>query len=719
MQRSRRFLAIAAIAASLCCPSIVMAMPDPALRNGAVLGSAASFAVLGESAVTSSGATRVTGNLGVSPGTAVSGFPPGTVRIGAIYRDEAIARQAHRDLAAAYDDLSGRRCTGVLTGSRLAPGVYCADAFVLHGTLILDAGGDPDAVWIFRGTTSLLADPESKVLVTGGGSEGNVYWHVGTTAGIGANATFAGTILARNGITIESGATITGRTLTQNGVVTLDSSSVNACCKTLTVSPLALPGGMECSSYSATLTASGGMASYTFALTSGTLPAGLTLSPAGIISGKPAAGGSSTFTVTATDANGCPGTAAYTIEIVPCGSTAIVLSPPTLPSGTVGSDYVAAMTASGGTAPYAFSVTCGALPPGIAMTPAGVLSGVPTTVGIFTFTITATDATGAKGCRTYTITIDLPIPPVIMIEPASLAGGVVGTFYSETLTASGGTAPYTFIVPPASLPPGLTRTFTGTSIEISGTPTKDGTFPIPIRATDANGFFVETVRTIDVVDVPVLPCLITVTPLSLPDAIVGTAYSEALTAAGCTPPHTFEQAGGTIPAGLTLSSAGVVSGIPTVAGPFAFTVKATDAIGRSTPPLPTITIVVACPTITLTPATLPRGKVGTFYDKTITAGGGTAPYTFVVSGDLPDGLTATYSNTTVKISGFPTAVDTHHFTITAIDHYGCQVTRPYSIQIRSAVFSPLDIPTLSEWLLALFTLLMAGAGIACIRKWGG
>jgi hypothetical protein len=713
MQRSRRFLAIVATVAPLCCASIAVAMPDsPSLQNGAVLGSTAGFAVFGGSAVTSSGATRVTGNLGVSPGTAVNGFPPGTVSIGAIYRDDAIARQAQRDLASAYDELSERTCTASLSGSHLAPGIYCAEAFVLHGTLILDAGGDSDAVWILRVATSLLADAESKVLVVGGGSEGNVYWQVGTTATIGDKATFIGTILARSGIAVGSGATITGRALTQSGVVTLASSSINACCKPLTVSPSVLPGGMECAEYNATLTASGGMAPYTFTLTSDALPAGLTLSPAGVLSGKPTTGGSSTFTVTATDANGCPGTAAYTIEIVPCGSTLVVLSPLPLPSGTVNSEYVAAVTASAGTAPYTFSVTCGTLPPGIAMTLTGVLSGVPTKAASFTFTITATDATGAKGCRTYTIKIE-PIrdpPPEITIEPATLPVGIVGMIYRATLTVSGGTPPYTFIVPPESLPPGLERALLPSTIEIFRVPEKEGEYIIPITVIDTT-HTVGTTRLIRVVEPP-KPCVLA--DQTLPPGIVGAAYGPAMIeASGC---FGFEPID-PLPPNLGLSPNGTVSGTPIVEGKFIFTVKATGANGVAT--TARISIVVACPTITLTPDTLPRGKVGTFYDRTITASGGTAPYTFDIVGDLPDGLIPTYTNTTARISGFPTTVDTYHFTITATDSYGCKVTQPYTIRIRPAVVSTLGIPTLSPWLLSFFSLLMAAAGITCIRKWGG
>jgi hypothetical protein len=687
----RHMLALVGILLSL--PAGAMAQRAPDLR------SAAAFAVLGGSAVTSSGDSRIAGNAGVSPSHTVSGFPPATVRLGAIYLDEAIARQAQRDLAAASAEVAAATCTATSIGSRVTPGVHCLDTLELEGTLILDAGDDADAVWIFRIATSLVARPESKVLVLGAG---DVYWQAGTVT-IGARAAFTGSILARGDVTIGPSASITGRALTQQGVVTLDSSNINACCKPLTHVSALLPRGTECSTYSATLAASGGMAPYTFALSSGALPPGLTLSPAGTIAGRPTAGGRATFTVTATDANGCPGTAEYTIDIASCGSTAIALSPMRLDGGTVGDEYRQSITATGGIAPYTFSVTCGTLPPGLQLSTAGVLSGVLRTEGSFTFTVTATDAAGATGCRTYTVRIC----PAITIGPPVLPDGEVGTPYCLPLTASGGTAPYTFTVPAGRLPPGIAPS-------LCGTPTQRGDFTFLITVTDANGCTATASRRIHIEPKAEPPCIIRLEPADLPDGIVGTAYSVRIAATGCEP-HTFSIAG-SLPPGISGPSAdGTLSGVPTTPGTYDFTITVTGANGAFI--VRPYRIVVACPAIVLTPPILAIGETGTPYDETITATGGTGPYTFTVIGDLPDGLTPTFTDTAVRIAGTPTVTGSFPFTIEVHDRYGCTGTRPYEIKIVAAG-PPVLVPTLSEWMLALFSILLAAAGIAVIRRGG-
>ncbi|MCA1713630.1 MAG: autotransporter domain-containing protein, partial [Gammaproteobacteria bacterium] len=160
----------------------------------------------------------------------------------------------------------------------------------------------------------------------------------------------------------------------------------------------------------------------------------------------------------------------------------IVLAPPTLPGGTAGTAYNQTITASGGTAPYTFAVTAGSLPAGLSLSASGVLSGTPTAAGTFNFTVTATDANGFTGTQGYAITI---AAPSIVLAPAALPNGTAGTAYNQTITASGGTAPYTFAVIAGALPPGLTLSASGV---LSGTPTLPGTYSFTVRATDQNGF---------------------------------------------------------------------------------------------------------------------------------------------------------------------------------------------------------------------------------------
>ena len=200
----------------------------------------------------------------------------------------------------------------------------------------------------------------------------------------------------------------------------------------VTVSPASLPAATAGTGYSQTLNASGGTAPYTFAITAGALPAGLTLNPSGILSGTPTASGSFNFTVSATD-SGIPtaGNRAYTLTVA---SPTLTLPAKTLPDGTAGQAYSTSITpASGGIAPYTYAVSAGALPAGISLDSAtGALSGTPTAPGNFSFTVAATDSTsGTPGpvSRSFTLAI---VASTLTITPSNLPGGTDGSAYSQT-----------------------------------------------------------------------------------------------------------------------------------------------------------------------------------------------------------------------------------------------------------------------------------------------
>ncbi|MFN7970763.1 MAG: putative Ig domain-containing protein [Acidobacteriota bacterium] len=252
-------------------------------------------------------------------------------------------------------------------------------------------------------------------------------------------------------------------------------------CPTITVSPASLPNGTVGTPYSQTITASGGTAPYTFAVTAGALPNGLTLTAGGVLSGTPSATGTFNFTVTATDSAACTGSRAYTI-VISSGCGVITLSPATLPGGTVGIPYSQTITASGGTAPYTFAVTAGTVPTGLSLSAGGVLSGTPTTPGTFNFTVTATDNAGCTGSQAYSVVVSPQGCGTITLAPATLPSGTVGTGYSQTITASGGTAPYTFAVTAGTLPAGLALASGGV---LSGVPSAVGTYNFTVTATDA------------------------------------------------------------------------------------------------------------------------------------------------------------------------------------------------------------------------------------------
>lgn len=203
------------------------------VKNAPLFGAADSFAVLAGTTVTNAGSpdlTVVTGDLGVSPGTSVTGFPPGTV-IGTIHINDSVAAQAQIDLAIAYNDAAARTPSTTVTGDTLGgktlgPGIYDGGALALTGTLTLDGGGDTEAVWIIRAESTLDTAASSEVVLSGGARAINVYWVVGSSATLGASSIFKGNIMAHTSITVGALAVIDGRTLAQNGAVTLDSDLI-------------------------------------------------------------------------------------------------------------------------------------------------------------------------------------------------------------------------------------------------------------------------------------------------------------------------------------------------------------------------------------------------------------------------------------------------------------------------------------------------------------
>jgi hypothetical protein len=215
------------------------------------LGTADSFAVLAGSTVTNTGPSVISGDLGVSPGTAVTGFPPGTVTAGTIHAADALALQAEGGLTTAYNDAAGRSSTATisadLAGGTLGPGVYTsASSLGLTGDLTLDARGDPNAVFVFQAGSTLTVGSGSRVLLVGGAQPCNVFWQVGSSATIGSNSAFAGNILALTSISLTTGAKLTGRALARNGAVTLDTNTITkAACASQTSTPPAgsLPPG--------------------------------------------------------------------------------------------------------------------------------------------------------------------------------------------------------------------------------------------------------------------------------------------------------------------------------------------------------------------------------------------------------------------------------------------------------------------------------------------
>ena len=222
-------------AASKCLAVLSLVLGLGALASSAQasvpLGTADSFAVLAGSTVTNTGPSVISGDLGLSPGNSVTGFPPGTVTAGTIHPADNVALQAQADLTIAYNDAAGRSSNATisadLAGNTLTPGVYTsATSLGLSGDLTLDAQGDPDGVFVFQAGSTLIAGPGSRVLLIGGAQACNVFWQVGSSATIDTSSAFTGSILALTSISLNTGATLEGRALARNGAVTLDTNVI-------------------------------------------------------------------------------------------------------------------------------------------------------------------------------------------------------------------------------------------------------------------------------------------------------------------------------------------------------------------------------------------------------------------------------------------------------------------------------------------------------------
>ncbi|MDB6113011.1 MAG: hypothetical protein JWR69_4761 [Pedosphaera sp.] len=215
--------------------TLALACPHQSATAGELpvtLGSAGNYAVLSGQTVTSTGQSIILGNLGVSPGSAVTGFPPGMV-IGRIDRANSAAALAQRALTTAYNDAAGRSTApvavaGNLGGRTLAPGLYKSTSGleISSGNLTLDAKGNANAVFIFQMASTLTTTSGRKVILTGKAQAANVFWQVGSSATLGTTTVFKGNILALTSISLATGATLEGRALARNGSVTMQDNDI-------------------------------------------------------------------------------------------------------------------------------------------------------------------------------------------------------------------------------------------------------------------------------------------------------------------------------------------------------------------------------------------------------------------------------------------------------------------------------------------------------------
>lgn len=219
------------------CSILILIFVSTVVANGSMinipLGAANSFAVLAGSSVTSTGGTAIQGDVGVSPGSSVTGVPPGTVT-GTIHLGDATAVQAASDLLTAYNNAAGQVCGTTLSGQNLGnttltPGVYCfSSSAQLTGVLTLNGMGDPNPVFLFQIGSTLVTANASAIVLENGARGDDVFFQVGSSATIDTGTAFQGNVLAFSSITLNTGATIgCGRALALGGGVTLDTNAIS------------------------------------------------------------------------------------------------------------------------------------------------------------------------------------------------------------------------------------------------------------------------------------------------------------------------------------------------------------------------------------------------------------------------------------------------------------------------------------------------------------
>jgi hypothetical protein len=198
------------------------------------LGAAVNFAVLGGSGITNTGATTVTGDLGLSPGSSVGGFPPG-ILVGTQHVNDPIANQAKLDLTAAYNDAAGRTCTDIVTlsgnigGLTLTPGLYksTSSLAISSGDVTFDAKGNANAIFIIQIASTLTTTSGRKVILSGGALASNIFWQVGSSVTFGTTSVFKGTLMAMQSITFNTGASLDGKALARTGAVVMAGNAIS------------------------------------------------------------------------------------------------------------------------------------------------------------------------------------------------------------------------------------------------------------------------------------------------------------------------------------------------------------------------------------------------------------------------------------------------------------------------------------------------------------
>jgi hypothetical protein len=632
--------------------------------------------------------------VNAAPAITFSGSVPATATYNVAYTGSATASGGAGALTYSKSGtwpawLSLNTSTGAVSGTPNAVGTFP------FSVTAADAFGDTNT----QGYSVVVTYPTLKVTAATlpAGYVGTNYTSttLAATGGSGAGYTWTSTSALPAGLVLSAAGVITGKptaTGTTSFTVKVTDSASNSGTGTFSITINAavsittattLPTGYVGSNYSQTLAATGGSGtgfSWAFA-TGSTPPAGLNLSAAGVLSGKPTTTGAPSFSITVTDSLSNTATATFSMTILAAIS---ITTAPTLPAGYQGTVYPGAtMAATGGTGTgytWSWSPAGGSsLPAGLSLSTGGAISGTPTAAGTFNVTITVADSASNTASASFSLTVQA----TLAIATASpLKTGTVSVAYSQQLAATGGTGTgYTWSTDVAgtSSLSAIGLTFSPAGLVAGASPTL-GTATFTAKVADSGSHTASLAFTVSVTNA------LAITTANLPAAYTGKAYSQTLAAAGGSGTgYTFSVSGTSNLAtfNLSLSGTGVVSGTPATTGTASFTAKVTDSLNNTATALLTIPVYN---TMTLTPAgALAAGTVGQSYSAALTAAGGSGTYNWTVAG-LSDGLNYSSNAGVLTISGIPTTATTVTFTASVTDP-GTGITlgpNTYTILVNNA-----------------------------------
>jgi len=372
------------------------------------------------------------------------------------------------------------------------------------------------------------------------------------------------------------------------------------------------------------------------------------------------------------------GSSAYSNEasvITPSTSPLLAIGTTDMPDATVGVSYSRTLTPIGGKPDYSWLIESGSLATGLSLAQTGSITGTPFAAGTFNFVVRVTDGNGNSASKALTLIVRPAAP--LTITAGQLPRGSVGTTYSQSIGASGGQTPYTWSIQSGTLPEGLTLNQTGI---ISGTPERPGTASFALKLTDAVGASVTATLSVTINPGTLV---LSIETTSLPDGVVGEAYSQTLKGSGGSLPYHWDIMTGKVPEGLSFSDSGVISGTPTTPGEVAFQARVTDQSGQVVTVSLSIDINPPPQLTVLSPGALPVAAVGVPYRYELKATAGTAPYTWVKKkkkkfGVLPEGLSLSSDGV---ISGTPTTQGVSNFTVLVSDANDKQASKPLTIEV--------------------------------------